>query len=82
MTDKRLSHQTVVLRNVPLYVRVDEILSISDRPDCFRPSDRLAGRDSHPLEIVDFSRRTGYFGSPRKRRGFQDDVMNVGTGWP
>jgi hypothetical protein len=24
------------------------------RSDCFRPSDRLAGRDSHPLEIADF----------------------------
>ena len=24
------------------------------RPDCFRPSDRLAGWDSHPLEIADF----------------------------
>src|SRR5580704_10775311 len=53
---------SVVLRNVPLYVRVDETLSISDRIDCFRPSDRLAGRDSHPLEIADFSRRTGFLG--------------------
>jgi hypothetical protein len=24
------------------------------RPGCFRPSDRLAGWDSHPLEIADF----------------------------
>ena len=24
------------------------------RSDCFRPSDRLAGWDSHPLEIADF----------------------------
>ena len=24
------------------------------RPDCFRPSDRLAGWDSHPLKIADF----------------------------
>jgi hypothetical protein len=24
------------------------------RPNCFRPSDRLAGWDSHPLEIADF----------------------------
>jgi hypothetical protein len=28
------------------------------RSDCFRPSDRLAGWDLHPLEIADFSRRT------------------------
>ena len=28
------------------------------RPGCFRPSDRLAGWDSHPLEIADFSRHT------------------------
>ena len=32
------------------------------RSDCFRPSDRLAGRDSHPLEIADFSRRTDFSG--------------------
>ena len=25
------------------------------RPDCFRPSDRLAGWDSHPLKIADFT---------------------------
>ena len=25
------------------------------RSGCFRPSDRLAGRDSHPLEIADFT---------------------------
>jgi hypothetical protein len=24
------------------------------RPDCFRPSDRWAGWDSHPREIADF----------------------------
>jgi hypothetical protein len=34
-------------------VRVDKILSISDRLGCFRPSDRLAARDSHPLKIAD-----------------------------
>jgi hypothetical protein len=25
------------------------------RPDCFRPCDRLAGWDSHPLKIADFT---------------------------
>ena len=50
--------KSVVLRNVPQNVRVDEILPISDRLGCFRPSDRLAGWDLHPLEIADFSRRT------------------------
>jgi hypothetical protein len=52
----------VVLRNVPLYVRENENLPILDRPGCFRPSDRLAGPDSHPLEIADFLRRTRFFG--------------------
>jgi hypothetical protein len=35
------------------------------RSDCFRPSDRLAGWDLHPLEIADFSRRTGFSGVPQ-----------------
>ena len=30
------------------------------RSGYFRPSDRLAGWDSHPLEIADFSRRTEF----------------------
>ena len=30
------------------------IFMIGARPGCFRPSDRLAGRDSHPLEIANF----------------------------
>jgi hypothetical protein len=32
------------------------------RSDCFRPSDQLAGWDSHPLEIADFH---GVVGCPR-----------------
>ena len=27
---------------------------VPHHPDCFRPSDQLAGWDSHPLEIADF----------------------------
>ena len=42
--------------------RVDEIFLISDRLGCFRPSDRLARRASHPLEIAEFSRRTPILG--------------------
>ena len=38
--------------------RIDELLTQTVWSfvafGCFRPSDRLAGRDSHPLEIADF----------------------------
>jgi hypothetical protein len=53
-TGRERCRNRVVLRNVPQYVRVDEILSISERPGWFRPSDQLAGRELHPLEIADF----------------------------
>ena len=40
---------------VTRYTRVlQQICYLLYRPGCFRPSDRLAGRDSHPLEIADF----------------------------
>jgi hypothetical protein len=40
---------------VTRYTRVlQRIRYLLRRPDCFRPSDRLAGWDSHPLEIADF----------------------------
>ena len=55
---------------VTRYTRVlQQICYLLHRSGCFRPSDRLAGRDSHPLEIADFSRRTGLFGLRRKRLG-------------
>jgi hypothetical protein len=37
----------VVLRNVPLYVRIDEILSISDRLGCGRATDWPDGIRTH-----------------------------------
>lgn len=44
---------------------VDTGCLVLRRPGCFRPSDRLAGWDSHPLEIADFhgllSFRNDYF---------------------
>jgi len=40
---------------VTRYTRVlQRICYLLRRPGCFRPSDRLAGWDSHPLEIADF----------------------------
>ena len=40
---------------VTRYTRVlQRICYLLHRSDCFRPSDRLAGWDSHPLEIADF----------------------------
>ncbi len=40
---------------VTRYTRVlQRICHLLRRPGCFRPSDRLAGWDSHPLEIADF----------------------------
>ena len=40
---------------VTRYTRVlHHICYLLRRSDCFRPSDRLAGWDSHPLEIADF----------------------------
>jgi hypothetical protein len=40
---------------VTRYTRVlQRICYLLRRPDCFRPSDRLAGWDSHPLKIADF----------------------------
>ena len=40
---------------VTRYTRVlQQICYLLHRSGCFRPSDRLAGRDSHPLEIADF----------------------------
>ena len=48
---------------VTRYTRVlQHIRYLLRRSDCFRPSDRLAGWDSHPLEIADFSRHTEYLG--------------------
>jgi len=39
---------------VTRYTRVlQQICYLLHRSGCFRPSDRLAGRDSHPLEIAD-----------------------------
>jgi hypothetical protein len=32
----------------------NEFVTSLRRSDCYRPSDRLAGWDSHPLEIADF----------------------------
>ena len=37
---------------------LQQICYLLYRSGYFRPSDRLAGRDSHPLKIADFSRRT------------------------
>ena len=52
---------------VTRYTRVlQQICYLLHRSGCFRPSDRLAGRDSHPLEIADFSRRTGFLGVPSR----------------
>ena len=40
---------------VTRYTRVlQRICHLLHRPGCFRPGDRLAGWDSHPLEIADF----------------------------
>ena len=40
---------------VTRYTRVlQRICYLLRRPGCFRPSDRLAGWDSHPLEIANF----------------------------
>ncbi len=40
---------------VTRYTRVlHHICHLLRRPGCFRPSDRLAGWDSHPLKIADF----------------------------
>jgi hypothetical protein len=40
---------------VTRYTRVlQRICYLLRRPGCFRPSDRLAGWDSHPLKIADF----------------------------
>ena len=56
--------------NVTRFTRVlQHIRCLLCRSGCFRPSDRLAGWDSHPLEIADFhgilvirdvSRATGF----------------------
>ena len=44
---------------VTRYTRVlQRIRYLLRRSGCFRPSDRLAGWDSHPLKIADFSRHT------------------------
>ena len=51
---------------VTRYTRVlQQICCLLRRSDCFRPSDRLAGWDLHPLEIADFSRRTEFLGRER-----------------
>jgi hypothetical protein len=42
---------------------LQQICYLLYRSGCFRPSDRLAGQDSHPLEIADFSRRTEFWAS-------------------
>ena len=48
---------------VTRYTRVlQQICYLLHRSGCFRPSDRFAGRDSHPLEIADFPRRTRFAG--------------------
>jgi len=50
---------------VTRYTRVlQRICYLLRRPDCFRPSDRLARWDSHPLKIVNFSRHTPFTACP------------------
>jgi len=51
---------------VTRYTRVfQRICCLLRRPGCFRPSDRLAGWISHPLEIAVFARHTGLLGLKR-----------------